>query len=345
MSDGLPRTIPRVGLALVAAVDVVAAARFVATTPRSPLAHPGAPAWLLALGGEAALVVPVAALGLAALISFARGRRTLTAGSLALLVLALLNESRAALSFGPSRADFYCGALLLGWLVGTAFARRLRTRRATKLAFEEPFAEAGAVGVLAAIYVSAGLSKLLASGISWADQMTLRGIILAHHSISDTSPAAAYAHFVVARPMLSQAFSTLTIIVQLGAVLYLVHPRLRPIWGVLILGFHLNVGILTGIGYLEAQVLTLLFAFPWPAIVARLRGHRRPEAEADPVEPIDDGRARRAAPVAFLAVAAVVGVAWVSPIREYTSLHHERRNLDQEPSEGASAPRRPPSRP
>ncbi len=304
----------RVGLAVIAAADTIAAARQVASTLPGPHSHPLAPSLLLALGGQSLVVGLLAAIGLASLLVFARGRASLRAGGLALLVLTLLVETHAALVHGPSRPYFFCGALLLAWLGGVGFARALRRPD------PERFAEAAAIGTLAAIYVSAGLSKLLHSGLSWADQRTLRAIVLAHHRISDASLAGAYARCIASRPWLAQAMATLTLVVQLGAVLYLVGPRLRALWGALLLGFHVHVTIFTGIGYLEAKLLVALFSYPWPAWLARLRGRPR-EPEDDPH--ID--RAGRALGLAALLLALIAALAWLSPIRGYTDLHHAER--------------------
>lgn len=316
-----PRTHLRLGLALIAAIDTISIAQQLAGATPGPRSHPHAPALLLALAGQPLVVAALTGLGLAALVQFARARHTLRAGGLALAVLALLSESLAAVAHGPSRPYFFVGAMLLGWLLGTAVARAAHRPGLAGLAAEQRLAEAGAIAALAAIYSAAGLSKLLHSGVSWADERTLRAIVLTHHRISDDSPAAAYAHFVAARPRLGQAMAIATLVVQLGAPLYLVGPRLRALWGALILGFHLHITVLTGIGYAQAKLLTLLFSFPWPQLLARLRGRPTPTPTPTP----DPPRAARAMLVTTLLVLAAALLAWASPITRYTALHHAER--------------------
>ncbi|MBK9753563.1 MAG: hypothetical protein IPO88_08660 [Nannocystis sp.] len=316
----------RLGLALVAAVDLLAVALQVASTGAGPRSHPLAPAWLLAPGGHSFLVAAVAIPGLLALLAFARAWHPLRSGALALATLCLLNESHAALIHGPSRPYFFSGALLLAWLAGTALARALHRGEPRSLARDERHAEAAALGVLAAIYVSAGLSKLLHSGVSWADQQTLRAIVLSHHRVADTSLAGSYAHFIAARPLLSQVLATLTLVVQLGAPLMLVGPRLRAAWGLLLLGFHVQVTLLTGIGYLQAKLLVPLFTLPWPALLARLR-RGGPPPDPAPAVPT---RARRVLTLAALALALLAAITWLSPLRQYTDLHHAERGRQRD---------------
>jgi hypothetical protein len=93
--------------------------------------------------------------------------------------------------------------------------------------------------------------------------------------------------------------------------LYLAGPRLRLLWGSLLIAFHVNVFLLTGIPYLEAALLLALFTFPWAALAVR-RGEEGPP-------PFSRGAAtvlKRAA----LLVAILAGSAWLLPIRAYTAL-------------------------
>jgi hypothetical protein len=313
----------RIGLALIAAVDLVSVALQVADTLPGPRSHPLAPAWLLAPGGHYGLVAAIAIPGMLALATFARARHPLRSGALALLVLTTLNETHAALIHGPSRPYFFSGALLLAWLAGTAFSRVAHRDAPPSLARDERHAEAAALGVLAAINTTAGLSKLHHSGVGWADQQTLRAIVLSHHRVDDTSYAASSAQFIAARPLLTQTLATLTLVVQLGAPLMLLGPRLRALWGLLLLGFHVQITLLTGIGYLQAKLLVPLFTLPWPALLARLR-HDSP-----PIDPPLKAPPRRVVVLAALTLAALTALAALSPLRRYTDLHHAERGRER----------------
>lgn len=313
----------RVGLALIASVDLMSVAIQVATTTAGPRSHPLAPDLLLATGGSPLAVAAAALPGLLALAAFARAWHPLRSGAVALLALALINEAHAALVHGPSRPYFFSGALLLAWLAGTLFARVAHRGEPPSLARDERHAEAAALGVLAAIYASAGLSKLQHSGVGWADAHTLRAIVLAHHRVDDTSFTGSYAHFIAARPWLGQALATLTLLIQLGAPLLLIGPRLRALWGLLLLGFHVQISLLTGIGYLQAKLLVPLFTLPWPALLARLR--HRPPAIDPPLPPPP----RRVVTLAALALAALAAAIALSPLRRYTDLHHAERGRER----------------
>jgi hypothetical protein len=153
------------------------------------------------------------------------------------------------------RHQYAVGVMLLGWLCGLAWERR-RPEEA------EATAEMGAAAALVATYVSAGLSKLLHG--RWAESNTLRAMLVAHCRVDDASWLGQYARFIVEHARAAEALSWATVIVQLGAVLYLVGPRWRALWGTLLLAFHLHVLYLTGISYWGAMYLLAVWSYPWP---------------------------------------------------------------------------------
>jgi hypothetical protein len=308
---GLPRGPLRAGPALVAAADLVALVRTVHTTVPSDLTRADAPAFLRTGAANPILLVPVVLVGLAGLLGFGRGHRVLAAGSVALACLAYLSESHAALVGGPARSFYASGAALLGWLAGAAGARSLgwEGRLANRLG------EACAAAALAATYVAATLGKLLESGPAWADPQRLRGIVLAQHGVGGSSLLDAWARLVIESPTAGQALALATLVVQGGAFLYLAGPRLRLLWGSLLLAFHASVFLLTGIPYVEAAALLTLFTFPWARLAAS-----RVDEPPPPESPHAAAVLRRAA----LIVAIVVGLSWVAPIRTYTTRHHQR---------------------
>jgi hypothetical protein len=277
--DGLSRRPLRVGLAVVGAATVAFETSAFRAGRRGFGVARSSPAFLLWIGERPAVVAILALAGVAALFLFARRPAAILPGSIALLVMASLSESHTALSGGVSHFPFVGGAALLGWLLGLAYARGLRPRRAG--AFDEALAEAGAVAMVAATYVCSGLAKLVKSGPAWADDTTLRATVLSLHRVDDTSVLGAYARLVVAHPGASRALAAASLIIETCAFLYVAHPRLRVLWGALLLGFHLNVLLLLGIPYVLAAATVLLFSFPWP----RLAGPpaAAPELSVDPV--------------------------------------------------------------
>jgi hypothetical protein len=310
---GYSRRPLRAALAAVASVDAVGLAVTITTTGPGPLSHPDAPAFLIELGDYPAIVFPIAFLAVCASWALCRREGSLAAGGAALLLLALLCESHAALVGGPARSFFTGGAVLLGWIAGAGASRLMwRDRDARR---EDVCGEAGAVAVLAATYVAAGLSKLVHDGASWADDTTLRAIVLTHHRVDDTSIVGAYEDVVVESPALGFALAAATLVIQLGAVAYVLSPRLRMAWGVLLIGFHLHTLALLHLIYAENVALLLVFSFPWPTLHGR-RGEDPSLAVGDPA------RARGVAIIAVAAIATFAALVWLTPIRDYTALHH-----------------------
>jgi hypothetical protein len=312
----------RAGLALVAGVDLVVVAANVALTAPGPMVHPGAPGWLRVLFHRPAPVAFVALVGLLALVQFGRGRRQGTFGALAVAALAWLTEAHAALVGGPMRSFFTSGAMLLGWMFGLTCAKgTLRDEPATtarRTAIESDLAEAGAAGALAATYVGAGLSKLLHSGPAWVESAGLRIVVLAEHPVNDASILGAYARAVGSSARLASALAFATLVIQLGAAVYPFSTRLRATVGTALLAFHLSVWALLHILYVEAVVLLVLFSYPWPGLIARLRAGA-PEGDPEPAAP-----AQRLGGLALPAALLVVTAALVClpPVQRYTSQHH-----------------------
>jgi hypothetical protein len=259
--DGLPRRPLRVGLAVIAGVTLLS---------EGPSLHfarpgPGATGRVLRLVQQDAVVVLLTLAGLAALVLFARRASRLVPGAVALGIMTIFSEAHTALAGSTSHFQFAVAATLLGWLCGLGYARRFDRRGLD----EEALAEAGAVAMLAATYVNAGLSKLVQSGVGWADGATLDAAILSLHRVDDAGALGAYARFLVEHPGASRALGGASLIIEAGAFLYVARPWLRMLWGALILSFHLNVLLLLGIPYVLSWATVLLFSFPWPRIAAR----------------------------------------------------------------------------
>jgi len=162
--------------------------------------------------------------------------------------------------------------------------------------------------MLAATYVSAGLSKLLAQGLSWTDPAHLSGTILSLHQVDDAGWRSACVRLVVGHPALARGLLAATLAIQLGAFAYPLHPTLRAVWGTLLIGFHTQVWLLTGIAYSENLWLLLLFSYPWSRLAAK----------APAPAAVDPAVARRVLVAALVIAATCVALAWLLPIRAYT---------------------------
>src|SRR5262249_34135654 len=115
-------------------------------------ASPGAFAGLLS---QTPITVAIAGFGTAAAISFARGPGRIASGGTTLVALGLLSSVHAQLFGSPWRHLYYSGLCLAGWIAGQVVARR-RGRPA-----DESFARTGALALLGAAYLNAGVSKVV----------------------------------------------------------------------------------------------------------------------------------------------------------------------------------------
>ncbi|HEX3597250.1 MAG TPA: hypothetical protein VHU80_19210, partial [Polyangiaceae bacterium] len=329
--DGLSRAPLRVGLALVGAADAIGLAVQVHRTGESELSHGFAPRFLFAMHDHPLSLIALVVLAVAGLLSFAARRRPITSGLVAVGAIAVLSESHAALVGGPARSFYTVGAVLFGWVFGLAYARGIAANGFRReAANEESLAETGAVGVFAATYFGAGVSKLLLGGVDWADPNHLRAIVVSQHPVADNSVLGTYADVVTNHGAVSAAFALATLVVQLGAVMLLVSPFMRKLWCAAILGFHLNTLLLAHIVYLEAVVIALLFGYPWPAIVARLRGRTASAPVEPPSTPASQRGTRVTLATAICFFGVLAGVGSLPAVRRYTGEHHRARTRPQD---------------
>ncbi len=276
--DHADRAPLRIGLAVVAAGDLLSLVQALWTAAPAPQAR-----GLALIGTNLPALAAVAGLGVLALALFGAGKWQFRSGLVGLIALGLVEESHTAIWGGPKRAYFISGTLLVGWLfgLGCAYAIKARQPLASKeegRAFAEYLADMGAVGCLVAVYVDAGISKLVASGPAWFLSDNLQSIVLSLRPVEDDSLSGAVAVWVAARPTLAHTLSALGLVMQLTAPLYLFSRRLRLVMGSLFIFFHLCVKMLVHISYSEAIFLGALFTYPWPQIIAWLR-HKAPTVE------------------------------------------------------------------
>ncbi|HEX8794602.1 MAG TPA: hypothetical protein VF765_26835 [Polyangiaceae bacterium] len=315
--DGHPRTVLRFVLAAVLAFDTLLAWHALATVHPSAASHPHAPAWLLAFAGHPWAAAPFAVTALVALAAFARRPALVVPGWIALAAVGWIVEAHAAAIEGPYRIFFSGGAAMLGWLVAATYARAVGREPEDA----ERFAEMGAAAGLAATYVNAVASKMLAGGVGWIDADSLRAIVLTQHHVNASGISAAYAAAIADHASLAGTLVLLTLIAQASALAYPWHPAARAVSGTLLLAFHANTAILTPLFFPEAMVLLAALSYPWPAIVLRLRGGAPAARGASPgTAPARPVRTVRAALIGALLAGALV--AWTSPLRSYTLVHH-----------------------
>ena len=321
--DGGDRDVLFAAIALVGAWDLAGVAIDLLARSSAVLAHPDAPRWLLALADAPGLVVVLGLVGLVGLALVATRRTRVLGLAIALAMSLVLGEALAAATEGPWRARFFVGAALFGALFGELWARWAGAGASTRARA----AEAGALGMLAATWFGAGLSKLGGAGLDWADSTTLRAITLAHAHVDAPGLAA----IVATSPMLARALAIATVLVQMSAPALLCGPRARLVGASSLVAFHLGVAAITRIGYWQPVALLLVFALPWPRWIARWRA-------VEPDEPPIPACPRATSRIVVAAVAVVV-IAWLPGVRAYTAGHHRPRMGDGGPVVARTAER------
>lgn len=201
--------------------------------------------------------VSIAALGLALVARFAgRGGRLAEAGGV-LACLAMLSHTHAALEGGPWRHLFFSGTCLFGWTLGAIVARR---RGAPE---DESLARVGAIATLGAAYASAGISKLVyGGGAAWLEGQTLRYTVIAQEGLVGDGPLRSLRELVVGVPLIATVLAVATVGFELAGPAMLVGPRTRALVASGLVSMHFVIFLLTGIPYVEAVFLLVLFALP-----------------------------------------------------------------------------------
>lgn len=133
--------------------------------------------------------------------------------------------------------------------------------------------------VTATTYVLSGLAKLRLSGTSWFDPATLTTHIAYSAARIDVlgGPTPPLARFVVGRDWLIVIMATAGLAVELGAPLALVGRRLRNLWVVGAIGFHLATAatmfVFFGYRGLGVALLPLFAVERLPALYRRKSRH------------------------------------------------------------------------
>lgn len=251
----------RRALALLVACDLalapVLARRFAAPIDHDALVE-------LARGGTGILLA-AAGVVCAVLFGRARGHALFLIGALGIGAVLQEGVGHALGSyFEPAHVT---GMVAVGWLAGEGFAWLTRTDR-------DACGVHGALAGIAAVYVCAGLAKLIASGFAWGvDPVVVRAMIAAHHHVDAGPLRDAVVSAVLRVPALGVATALGTLVIELGSVLLLV-SRVRRVWSALLLLFHAVLFALTGILFVEGAVLLLVLAGFGEPLARRVRGRR-----------------------------------------------------------------------
>lgn len=259
--DGASRAPLRIGLVVIVVLSQAMESFSVNWQSQNPERYPPTgrlSRWLAEVPGAAWILFGLIGVGL---LGVAWDRRPIVAGLWALGWAAVLSEWQTQIFGSPSRNAFFPGAVLFGWTLGQIWAASLRA--SASRASRERLGEAGALGCLAAAYVGSALSKLIATGSSWADGAQVRALVLQQQPLADWAWLAGLRNALIENPEPAVAASVGTLVIEGGAFLLLFGPRLRLTWGVLLLGLHAAITLINTMPYVGASLLLLLFCVPW----------------------------------------------------------------------------------
>ncbi|MCB9727260.1 MAG: hypothetical protein H6744_00435 [Deltaproteobacteria bacterium] len=318
----------RLGIAAWLALETVLMAAMTASEGGLYKSWLDAPGTIGAITTRPWLIWLIAAVALGGIVDFARRRDGLLGGIIYLVAMAVLDRGFAAAHGTFGLRFYFSGLLLLGWIVGRIAARVLgldpRRSPAERLEVER-FAATAALALFTTAYVNACASKLLAPDLTWHDADHLRLVILSRMMPEGTLSHALQA-FLVSHPNAVRFLNVYTLIIEGGAPLLLLGPRIRMVWGTLLLSFHLGVYLSLQIFWGSAIYLVTLLGFPWhrlPWLSARLGPAPAPLTAAP--------AASRARPLLVFAPLALALLAlWLVPIEPL------RNPVDTNPADGST---------
>lgn len=312
----------RTGVAAVSVFDV--ATLLVRTLfPNGRPARPDPPQPFLFLGQHAWTLVPLALVTIFAIARFARARDPVRWGLIALALRAVVAECNVAVT-GQIAAEWHVSGLCLGgWIAGVAYAQYAHDASARG---DDPvsrrFAEAGVTTGVVAMYVAAGVSKVLRAGFAWSRPEMIWHVAYASIRVDGDDVRSRLALALIEHPWLARASSTATLVVETGAFMMLVSRRWRQAVCLALIAMHMSFYAFVRLSAPQTVAMCLLLAFDWQAILARRRGEAV-EPLADP--PLDAARARSLLSTLALAWVALTLLAWALPIRDYLKERPELR--------------------
>ncbi len=164
----------------------------------------------------------------------------------------------------PRDLHFLTAAVVLGYGAVYLIAD-VRGVRATRLLEPDPrehTAREVAIAIIAAVYVLAGLSKLIVSGADWVNPWRVQITSLAYLA-TDTSWRAALLELLQSAPWLFSAMNAATLVIELGAFVAIPWPRLRGLVAISVIGMHTGIWVLTNIVYVPWIVVVAVFFPEW----------------------------------------------------------------------------------
>lgn len=264
---------------LVVAIDLVVMAALIIQKAATR------PPWLETselFGGLAASPIAItllAALGVAAVLAFARWPTRPGWGWTAVGLEVLLNQAFGMVHGTFSAAFVFGGGCLFGWLAGDLYARLLGYQRDGSPIDRLATARLSAMGVLAilsAAYFMTFVAKVAVEGAGWAQADHLRLIVISELQV-DGSWAEPFRRLIADSAPVAAALGWFTLAVEALAPLMLIGPRIRAVMCTLLISFHMGVAVVLQFIFVQAILLDLLFALPLGIWAREQLTHEEPE--------------------------------------------------------------------
>jgi hypothetical protein len=247
-----------------------------ATGPAAGLAgQPAAlfrPVWLVAPLGQmppVAVLVGIQVVGVVGAVLAAIGwreRGTFLVACSSLLVLAALRASRGKIQHNDLPL-----VLVACVLAAAPVGLRLLDERRSA-AWGWPVRTS--LLVVTGIYFLTGFQKVVGSGPAWVLSDNMRNVMYAA-PLTGKAPTDTVSLFIADRPVLAHLVALATIVIELGAVVALVRPSLRPAYVVAVAVLHLSVYLTHGLDYSMWVATTAIVLIDWDAVLRRRMRARR----------------------------------------------------------------------
>lgn len=250
----------------------------------------------------------VAAIGLASLVSHARRPASMVGGLVAVLCGGLLFAIHEYVRGQNDESHILSGAMMVGWVGGVLFARLVGVRGAP--VDIDRYGAIGAGAMIGAAYFNAGLSKLLVSGVGWADPRQIQTFLGAFVGTGEPELFTSLRFWALGSTFWCATFAWATLICELGGVLFPFGYRLRLLAGTGILVFHAGDLVFSNIIFAQPVVLIILFTYPWE----RLLWPSKVAAVRTPARLSSTRRAWGGAAAMVALVVGLVSLSWAAPI-------------------------------
>jgi hypothetical protein len=128
--------------------------------------------------------------------------------------------------------------------------------------------------VVAGAYFLTGFQKVVSSGPAWVLSDNLRNVLYGAR-LTGRAPTDEVALFIADRPWLSHTLAAATIVIELGAVLVVLRPRLRPAYVGAVALLHLSIYLTHGLDYSLWVGTAAVVLIDWHALACRTIDRRR----------------------------------------------------------------------